>query len=197
MHRFAKRRLTEFSGRLLVDRRLQITVSFLCAIVVALVVTSHVVALRSSIHEQTSDIEVLVAITEIAPGDALTSLNTSTRLVPKHLTPRDVLASRRNNSTAASLIVTGQMIGEHHVGTAPSLTPHGWKTVALPSDLMLPVASVGAKVDVVIDSRIVVTDAILVSVLNETRSSTIAVPEQHAPAVAVAAQRGLLTLVGA
>ena len=197
MRRTTNRHFAEFSDRLLAERRLQITFSMLCATFVALVVTSHVFSLRSSIHEQTSDIEVLVAITDIAPGDTLTSLNTSTRFVPKHLTPRDVLASRRNDSTAASLIVTGQMIGEHHIGTAPSLTPHGWKTVALPSELILPLASVGAKVDVVIDSRIVVNNAVLVSVASETRSSTIAVPEQHAPAVAVAAQRGLLTLVGA
>lgn len=180
----------------MVDRQLQITVSFLCAMLVALVVTSHVITLRSSIHAQTSDIEVLVALADIAPGDALTPLNTSMQSVPRHLTPRDALTSRRNDSSAASLIVTGQIIGEHHIGTAASIAPRDWKTIALPNEVMLPLASVGAKVDVVIDARIVVNDAVLVAVANATQSSTIAVPEKFAPDVAIAAQRGTLTLVG-
>ena len=76
------------------------------------------------------------------------------------------------------------------------MTPVGWKTVALPEDVMLPLAAVGAKVDVVIDAHIVVNNAILITTATEIHSATIAVPEQHAPAVAIAAQRGALTLVG-
>jgi len=49
---------------------------------------------------------------------------------------------------------------------------------------------------VVIDAHIVVNNAILITTATEIHSATIAVPEQHAPAVAIAAQRGALTLVG-
>jgi hypothetical protein len=61
---------------------------------------------------------------------------------------------------------------------------------------MLPLSIVGAKVDVVVEARVVVSNAVLISISTDSQNATIAVPEQYAPGVAIAAQRGSLTLVG-
>ena len=190
------RHIAELQDRLRTDRRLQVIVSLVCAVFVAVVITTHIVSLQTSIQQWTGDNQVLVAISDIAPGDALTNANTTSRPIPHSITPRNALTSIRDETVATSLIVSGQVISEHHIGVATSMTPVGWKTVALPEDVMLPLAAIGANVDVVIDAHIVVNNAILITTATEIHSATIAVPEQHAPAVAIAAQRGALTLVG-
>lgn len=140
--------------------------------------------------------DVLVATSDISPGEALTADNTSRVSAPQAITPRDALVALESDEIASTLIVEGQVISKLNVGSTTSLVPEGWKTVALPDEVMLPLSSVGAKLDVVVEARVVVSNAILIGVATDSQNAAIAVPEQHAPSVAIAAQQGLLTLVG-
>ncbi len=157
---------------------------------------SQALAQQQAMKRWVSHHDVLVATSDIAPGETLTTDNTSRTPAPRALTPRDALVSLESGDVASSLIVEGQVISRVDVGTTTSLTPQGWKTVALPDEVMLPLSTVGARVDVVIEARVVVSNAILIGIATDAQNATIAVPERHAPSVAIAAQRGTLTLVG-
>ncbi len=157
---------------------------------------SQVLSQQKAMKSWTTHHDVLVATSDISPGETLMADNTSRISAPQALTPRDALMSLESGDVASSLIVEGQVISRVDVGDTTSLTPQGWKTVALPADVMLPLSMVGARVDVVIEARVVVSKAVLISVATDAQNATIAVPEQHAPSVAIAAQRGTLTLVG-
>ncbi|MBM3638878.1 MAG: hypothetical protein FJW98_05510 [Actinobacteria bacterium] len=196
MRGLSKRRVAEVSEQLRLNRQWQRALAACCAVFVALIVMSQVLSQQKVMQRWATTQEVLVATSDISPGETLTPENTMRTSVPQAITPRDALVLLTSDKSASALIVAGQVISKLHVGATATLTPEGWKTVALPDDVMLPLSIVGAKVDVVVETRVVVNNAILVGIATDTHNATIAVPEQHAPAVAIAAQQGTLTLVG-
>lgn len=196
MRGLTKRHVAEVSEQLRLNRQWQRVLAACCAAVVALVVMSQFLSQQKVLQRWATIRHVLVATSDISPGETLTAENTLRTSVPQAITPRDALLVLTSNETASSLIVAGQVISKLHVGATATLIPEGWKTVALPNEVMLPLSTVGAKVDVVVETRVVVSDAILIGIATDTHNATIAVPEQHAPTVAVAAQQGVLTLVG-
>ena len=196
MRLLSRQQITEVAEQLRINRQWQRAASACCAAVVALIMVSQALAQQQAMKRWASHHDVLVATSDIAPGETLTTDNTSRTPAPRALTPRDALVSLESDDVASSLIVEGQVISRVDVGATTSLTPQGWKTVALPDEVMLPLSTVGARVDVVIEARVVVSNAVLISVATDAQNATIAVPEQHAPSVAIAAQRGALTLVG-
>jgi len=194
--KFSRQHVAEVSEQLRLNRQWQRALSACCAAVVALIMISQVLSQQKAMKSWTTHHDVLVATSDISPGETLTADNTSRISAPQALTPRDALVSLESGDIASSLIVEGQVISRLHVGATTSLTPEGWKTVALPDEVMLPLSIVGAKVDVVVEARVVVSNAVLISISTDSQNATIAVPEQYAPGVAIAAQRGSLTLVG-
>lgn len=196
MRGLSKRRVAEVGEQLRLNRQWQRALAACCAAVVALIVMSQVLSRQKVMQRWATTQEVLVATSDISPGEALTPENTMRTSVPQAITPRDALVLLTSDESASALIVAGQVISKLHVGATGTLTPEGWKTVALPDDVMLPLSIVGAKVDVVVETRVVVNNAILIGIATDTHNATIAVPEQHASAVAIAVQQGTLTLVG-
>ena len=175
------------------ERRWQLVLVLSVSVVCAALVVDAVVAVRGEKAAWTRDTSVLVLTRDVKKGDALTALNTRTQRIPGALAPADALADisahitarvsmRANTPLSLSLIVL----------PADAVTvPAGWRVIALPPDLALPVVDPGDTVDVVVGDAVVAEGAVVVSL----EPFSVAVPVGVIARVAAAARVGEVTVV--
>jgi hypothetical protein len=139
---------------------------------------------------------VLVAESEMRPGDALIA---STRPFPVAMVPNAALSpsdvDALNGAIARQHIAAGEIVTDRDVAArnAPqSLIPVGWLAVPVFESLQSG-ATVGDWVQLVSDGFVVSERGQIVGHVDET--TLIAVPESEAPLIAAAAQADAVTLI--
>lgn len=139
-------------------------------------------------------IEVLVASTDLEPGDELQG---ALQLVPAVLVPADARTAAAAGETVAAWIGAGEIVLESRLAPAglsaiAALLPPGTRGVAVPLGMAPLPVEVGDRVDVHGATRLA-SDAAVVAVTNE--AITVAVDAADAARVAYEAANGTVTLV--
>ncbi len=137
---------------------------------------------------------VVVAVADLAPGDALTG-RTELRAHPAPMVPPSALAEIPPGAIARQRIAAGEVLVELDVaaGHLPvALVPPGWRGVPV-AEPVPSGAVVGDHVVAASGGAIVADDGVIVGRAEST--VVVAVPAADAPAVAAAANAGDLTLL--
>lgn len=175
--------------------------------VAAAVFLTNVIQLQSQKNRLAANFMVLVATSDIEPGDLVTSAEVRSLLVPASLVAATVMVDLPNTAYAKQSIGVGELITSINVSEKSSnvsAVPAGWRTVAITSPTALPPMSAGDRVDVIANGVVLVANAVVVSTTGEMSTSgtmafitqvVIGVPAESAPSVATAAALGDATLV--
>lgn len=181
---------------LLRERRLQVVVVIVVSIASGALAYSVNSSAASARERWTSRYAVLVTATNISRGDVLTTSNTRVVQLPAATIADDALMSIPRGARARLTIAPNTPLTHSLIDDQDSALsiPDGWRGVALPSDAIAPMVSVGDQVDVISHNDVISQNALVVE-LSDTRGITIAVPAADAPVVASAAQSGDVSLV--
>ena len=137
---------------------------------------------------------VVVATADLEPGDALAA-STETRDLPAPMTPDAALATAPRGAVARQHITAGEVVVAADVtaSAAPqALIPDGWSAVAVAEAVPTGVR-VGDAVRAVADGVVLADEGVVVGGAGE--AVLVAVPDDTAPAVAMAASAGTLALL--
>ncbi len=179
-----------------IQRRAQFIAVLVVSVVIGFLVARTVHSTRSTQHQWTSQVSVLVTSRNIAAGEALTNANTHRVALPLAIQPHDVLteipANARTRITLLSrtALSTSMVIGDN----ARFQIPSGWRGVAMPADLVVPTVVAGDHVDVVSVDAVIAARALVIEV-SPSNGITIAVPAESAAVVATASRNGDASLV--
>lgn len=160
----------------------------------ALVATTAVADVEEARLAWGSSRAVVVATVDLAPGDALTG-RTEVRRHPAPMVPATAIGDAAPNAVVRQHVAAGEVLVDLDVsaGRLPiALIPPGWRGVpiaeAVPSG-----ASVGDRVAATSGGVLLAEEGTVVGRLDQTL--VVAVPATEAPAVAMAAASGELTLL--
>ena len=181
---------------LLRERRIQVVVVIVVSIASGALAYSVNSSAASARERWTSRYAVLVTATNISRGDVLTTSNTRVVQLPAATIADDALTSIPRGARARLTVAPNTPLTHSLIDNQDSTfsIPDGWRGVALPSDAIAPMVSVGDQVDVISHNDVISQNALVVE-LSDTRGITIAVPAADAPVVASAAQSGDVSLV--
>ena len=181
---------------LLRERRIQLVVVIVVSIASGTLAYSVNSSAASERERWTSRYAVLVTATNISRGDVLTTSNTRVVQLPVATIADDALMSIPRGARARLTVAPNTPLTHSLIDDQDSTLsiPDGWRGVALPSDAIAPMVSVGDQVDVISHNDVISQNALVVE-LSDTRGITIAVPAADAPVVASAAQSGDVSLV--
>lgn len=201
-------RLGTWYSSLCRDHRQQRHVVAICTGVAAMVFFINIVQLQSQKQQLAAHFTVLVAMSDIKPGEPVTNAAVQPLRVPASLVAASAIFELPVTAYAQQVIGVGEVITSINVANRPlntSLVPVGWRTIAITSPTALPPMSPGDHVDVIANGVVLVANAVVVSATSgaSIRSSeltitqiVIGVPAEAAPRVATAAALGDATLVG-
>lgn len=188
--------LDSFTTFLLRERRAQLIVVAFVSVASGALAYSINSSATSAREKWTSRVTVLITASDIARGDVLTSSNTRAVQLPVATIAQDALTAlprgaRARLSVAPNTPLTHSLIDDEESTLS---IPDGWRGVALPADANAPMVTVGDRVDVIAQNKVISQNALVVE-LSDSRGITIAVPATDAPTVASAAQSGFVSLV--
>lgn len=160
----------------------------------ALVAARAVTSVEAARDEWGAPRTVLVATASVSPGEAIAGV-VERRAVPGPIVPAGALGELPDAAVARQRIAAGEIIVEHDVAATAdpqARIPPGWHAVAVAE----PVASgadVGDEVVAVAGGVVLAASGVVVG--TPGGSVLVAVPAPDAPAVAMAATTGELTLL--
>jgi hypothetical protein len=166
----------------------------LLAVAVGTVIASMAASVDAARRAWGDTRPVLVATVALAPGDALAGA-TEVREHPGPMTPEAALDAAPEGAVARQHIAVGEVLVAADVAptAAPqSLIPAGWSAVAVTEPVPTG-AMVGDRVGAVAAGVVLTSDGLVVG--RATDAVLVAVPDDAAPAVAMAASSGTLALL--
>ena len=149
---------------------------------------------------------VLIATSNIEPGDIITSQLFSLRALPRSAVTPTALHDLQTGLVAQQSISIGELLTTTNTGTSTSKQlqlPIGFRSVAIVPPAALPPMQVGDHVDIIANGVVLAADALVLSLM-ENRTGTVAgavvgvivaVPAELSAAVASAAAIGDATMV--
>jgi len=157
----------------------------------------------SSLGKTTS---VLIATSDIKPGDLITSQLFILRTFPRSAVTSTALHDVQIGSIAQQPISIGELLTTTNTGTSTSKQlqlPVGSRSVAIVPPAALPPMQVGDHVDIIANGVVLAADALVLSLMENTTGAAngavlgvvVAVPAELSAAVASAAAIGDATLV--
>ena len=145
---------------------------------------------------------VLIASSNIEPGDIITTQLFSLRTLPRSAVTPTALHDLQTGLVAQQSISIGELLTTTNTGTSTSKQlqlPVGFRSVAIVPPAALPPMQVGDHVDIIANSIVLAADVLVLSLMEDTNSEVVgvivAVPAELSAAVASAAAIGDATLV--
>ena len=149
---------------------------------------------------------VLIASSNIEPGDIITSQLFSLRTLPRSAVTPTALHDLQNGLVAQQSISIGELLTTTNTGTSTSKQlqlPIGFRSVAIVPPAALPPMQVGDHVDIIANGVVLAADALVLSLMENTTGAAngavlgvvVAVPAELSAAVASATAIGDATLV--
>ena len=145
---------------------------------------------------------VLIASSNIEPGDIITTQLFSLRTLPRSAVTPTALHDLQTGLVAQQSISIGELLTTTNTGTSTSKQlqlPVGFRSVAIVPPAALPPMQVGDHVDIIANSIVLDADVLVLSLMEDTNSEVVgvivAVPAELSAAVASAAAIGDATMV--
>ena len=145
---------------------------------------------------------VLIASSNIEPGDIITTQLFSLRTLPRSAVTPTALHDLQLGLVAQQPISIGELLTTTNTGTSTSKQlqlPVGFRSVAIVPPAALPPMQVGDHVDIIANGIVLAADALVLSLMENTNSEVdgviVAVPAELSAAVASAAAIGDATMV--
>ena len=145
---------------------------------------------------------VLIASSNIEPGDIITTQLFSLRTLPRSAVTPTALHDLQTGLVAQQSISIGELLTTTNTGTSTSKQlqlPVGFRSVAIVPPAALPPMQVGDHVDIIANGIVLAADALVLSLMENTNSEVVgvivAVPAELSAAVASAAAIGDATMV--
>ena len=141
---------------------------------------------------------VLIASSNIEPGDIITSQLFSLRSLPRSAVTPTALHNLQTGLVAQQSISIGELLTTTNTGTSATQQlqlPTGFRSVAIVPPAALPPMQVGDHVDIIANGVVLAADALVLSLIENTPGVIVAVPADLSAAVASAAAIGDATLV--
>ena len=141
---------------------------------------------------------VLIASSNIEPGDMITTQLFSLRSLPRSAVAPTALHNLQTGLVAQQSISIGELLTTTNTGTSTSKQlqlPIGFRSVAIVPPAALPPMQVGDHVDIIANGVVLAADALVLSLIENTPGVIVAVPAELSAAVASAAVIGDATLV--
>ena len=141
---------------------------------------------------------VLIASSNIEPGDIITTQLFSLRTLPRSAVTPTALHDLQTGLVAQQSISIGELLTTTNTGTSTSKQlqlPVGFRSVAIVPPAALPPMQVGDHVDIIANGLVLAADALVLSLIEDTIGVIVAVPAELSAAVASAAAIGDATLV--
>ena len=185
-------------------RRQQVIACLVCCAALTFFVTlSRMQSATSSLGKTTS---VLIATSDIKPGDLITSQLFILRTFPRSAVAPTALHDVQIGSIAQQSISKGELLTTTNTGTSTSKQlqlPVGFRSVAIVPPAALPPMHVGDHVDIIANGIVLAADALVLSLMENTTGTAngavlgvvVAVPAELSAAVASATAIGDATLV--
>lgn len=166
----------------------------LLAVAAAAVVAAAAASVDSARREWGDTRPVLVATVDLAPGDALVGA-TEVREHPVPMTPPAALDAAPDGAVARQHVAVGEVVVAADIApsAAPqALIPPGWSAVAVSEPVPTGVV-VGDGVSAAAEGVVLAADGVVVGRAGD--AVLVAVPDDAAPGVAMAASSGTLVLL--
>jgi Flp pilus assembly protein CpaB len=141
---------------------------------------------------------VLIASSNIEPGDMITTQLFSLRSLPRSAVAPTALHNLQTGLVAQQSISIGELLTTTNTGTSTSKQlqlPIGFRSVAIVPPAALPPMQVGDHVDIIANGIVLAADALVLSLIENTPGVIVAVSADLSAAVASAAAIGDATLV--
>jgi len=140
-------------------------------------------------------VPVVVATSQLSPGDVVSWSSFAVRSLPAIALPATAVRDLPVGDTLRQHLAPGEVLTAADLAVDGTAIPVGWRTVAIRSGGALPPLEPGARVDVIAASVVLVAGAIVIGV-GDDGIVVVSVPAESAPSVATAAANGEATLVG-
>ena len=170
-----------------------------CAALTFFITLSRMQSATASLGSTTP---VLIASSNIEPGDIITTQLFSLRTLPRSAVTPTALHDLQTGLVAQQSISIGELLTTTNTGTSTSKQlqlPVGFRSVAIVPPAALPPMQVGDHVDIIANSIVLAADVLVLSLMEDTNSEVVgvivAVPAELSAAVASAAAIGDATLV--
>ena len=141
---------------------------------------------------------VLVASSNIEPGDIITTQLFSLRSLPRSAVTSTALHDLQIGLVAQQSISIGELLTTTNTGmsaTQQLQLPAGFRSVAIVPPAALPPMQIGDHVDIIANGIVLAADALVLGLIEDTIGVIVAVPADLSAAVASAAAIGDATLV--
>jgi len=154
--------------------------------------TAHLVGSAHAAREQwASEVPVLLAARTIDAGEEIDTDAVTSVSLPRALAAEDALSALPSGARLAVNVAPRTMITDGLLAKDVAVVPEGWRTVAIPDDVVAPPLSVGQGVDVVANGLSLAEGAVVASL----DPLTVAVDPAAAAVVAAASRAGDVSLV--
>jgi hypothetical protein len=177
-------------------RRQQVIAGLMCCAALTFFITlSRMQSATASLGLTTS---VLIATSNIEPGDIITTQLFSLRTLPRSAVAPTALHDLQTGLVAQQSISIGELLTTTNTGASASeqlQLPVGFRSVAIVPPAALPPMQVGDHVDIIANGIVLAADALVLSLIEDTIGVIVAVPAELSAAVASAAAIGDATLV--
>lgn len=177
-------------------RRQQVIAGLVCCAALTFFITlSRMQSATASLGSTTT---VLIATSNIEPGDIITTQLFSLRSLPRSAVTPTALHDLQLDLVAQQRISVGELLTTTNTGTSTSKQlqlPVGFRSVAIVPPAALPPMQVGDHVDIIANGIVLAADALVLSLIEDTIGVIVAVPAELSAAVASAAAIGDATLV--
>ena len=177
-------------------RRQQVIASLVCCAALTFFITLS--RMQSATASLGSTTPVLIASSNIEPGDIITTQLFSLRTLPRSAVTPTALHDLQTGLVAQQSISIGELLTTTNTDTSTSKQlqlPVGFRSVAIVPPAALPPMQVGDHVDIIANGIVLAADALVLSLIEDTTGVIVAVPAESSAAVASAAAIGDATLV--
>ena len=177
-------------------RRQQVIASLVCCAALTFFITLS--RMQSATASLGSTTPVLIASSNIEPGDIITTQLFSLRTLPRSAVTPTALHDLQTGLVAQQSISIGELLTTTNTDTSTSKQlqlPVGFRSVAIVPPAALPPMQVGDHVDIIANGIVLAADALVLSLIENTPGVIVAVPAELSAAVASAAAIGDATLV--
>ena len=177
-------------------RRQQVIASLVCCAALTFFITLS--RMQSATDSLGLTTPVLIASSNIEPGDIITTQLFSLRTLPRSAVTPTALHNLQIGLVAQQSISIGELLTTTNTDTSTSKQlqlPVGFRSVAIVPPAALPPMQVGDHVDIIANGIVLAADALVLSLIENTPGVIVAVPAELSAAVASAAAIGDATLV--
>ena len=177
-------------------RQYQVIAGLMCCAALTFFITlSRMQSATTSLGLTTT---VLIATSNIEPGDIITTQLFSLRMLPRSAVAPTALHDLRTGLVAQQSISIGELLTTTNTGTSATQQlqlPTGFRSVAIVPPAALPPMQVGDHVDIIANGVVLAADALVLGLIEDTIGVIVAVQADLSAVVASAAAIGDATLV--